>query len=48
MTTTGDILLDGTGAPLYYVEKKYLTEYEAALDGYHPHYEYLQIPLDRE
>lgn len=48
MTTDGDIPLDGTGAPLYYVEKKYLTEYEAALDGYHPHYEYLQIPLDRE
>lgn len=48
MTTGGDIPLDGTGAPLYYVEKKYLTEYEAALDGYHPHYEYLQIPLDRE
>lgn len=42
----GEIPMVG-GLPKYVVEKKYLTESEAALEGYHPHYTYLQIPLDR-
>lgn len=47
MTDTGDIpIVDG--APLYRVDKKFLNEYEAALEGYHPHYLYLQIPVDRK
>lgn len=36
------------GRPLYTVEGKYLTEYQAALDGYHPHLTYLQIPIKRK
>lgn len=48
MTTRGDIPTGANGLPLYTVEKKYLTEYEAAMDGYHPHYTYLQIPLKRQ
>lgn len=48
MTESGDIPTKPNGLPLYIVETKFLTEAEAAASGYHPHYTYLQIPLDRE
>lgn len=48
MTASGGIPTLPNGAPKYITERKYLTETEAALAGYAPHYTYLQIPLDRD
>lgn len=48
MTERGDIPTGTNGLPLYTVEKKFLTEHDAAMEGYNPHYTYLQVPLDRE